>query len=238
MFFLNHGFCFCNFCWNTIKGLNLRLYIFLSTIKLFSRSVLCILKTHRTLVKTAPTIQILFARRTQSVAIGVSHKYIFKFCICQGAFGGVLERGSRSSMREGDSIQSIFNPRRPRTPSVVVTTEDGEAAPIPSTPVTNGPFTSIQKHPRQQDSTEQGYCCLFYFVSFELLSGIHFAASTRLSILRVKNHYFSAPSEPDTSNAILPVIKHSSVWGKCKKFSDSCISVTARKVSVQKNIFS
>ncbi|XP_065350977.1 solute carrier family 35 member F3 isoform X2 [Cloeon dipterum] len=95
-------------------------------------------------------------------------------------------------MREGDSIPSIFNPRRPRTPSVVVTTEDGEAAPVPSTPVTNGPFTSIQKHPRQQDSTEQ------------------------------------APSEPDTS-ALQP-IKHSSIWSKCKKLSDSCISLAARKV--------
>jgi hypothetical protein len=80
-------------------------------------------------------------------------------------------------MREGDSIQSIFNPRRPRTPSVVVTTEDGEAAAIPSTPVTNGPFTSIQKHPRQQDSTEQGYCLFVLFMRFELsrVDGIHFA---------------------------------------------------------------
>ncbi|XP_059488028.1 solute carrier family 35 member F3 isoform X2 [Neocloeon triangulifer] len=97
-------------------------------------------------------------------------------------------------MREGDSIPSIFNPRRPRTPSVVVTTEDGEAAPVPTTPVTNGPFTSIQKHPRQQDSTEQ------------------------------------APSEPDTSAAIQPITKHSSIWSKCKKLSDSCISLPARKI--------
>jgi hypothetical protein len=58
-------------------------------------------------------------------------------------------------MREGDSISSIFNPRgRPRTPSVVITSEDAQpASPGCTTPAPcNGPYAST----RRQDSQEQG----------------------------------------------------------------------------------